>query len=113
MAGKIVKATSATVTSSTAAGYATIASTTGWYAGAKGYLTKPATATVSIVITEIVSSTVLGVRIVSDDPRGVTSGVSNSAPNYGRSDISAYSGGTGVIYQNDQVIYNPNDNPLT
>lgn len=103
MAGKLISAKSATITGATAAGYVTVASTTGWYAGAKGFMTNTGQPNVPIVVTEIASSTQLGVRIRNDDDL-------KNEPDYGRSNVSAYNGGT--IYQNDQFVFNPNDQPL-
>lgn len=110
MAGKLVNAISATITSSTAAGYVNVASTTGFYVGGRGAMTKAATPNVQIVITEIVSATQMGVRIV---PETILDNPGAGAPNYGRSDASAYSGGTGLIFMHAQLIYNNNDLPLT
>jgi hypothetical protein len=103
MAGKIVKATSAAITAATATGYVTIASTVGWYAGAKGAMTNGGQPNVPVIITEIASATQLGVRILSDDDL-------QNKPNYGRSNVSAYNGG--VLYQHEQFVFNPNDQPL-
>lgn len=110
MAGRLIKPISAAITAATAGGYITVASTTGFYAGAKGWMTNTGQANVPVTITEISSATVIGIRIETENPFGITNGRSNSAPNYGRSDVSAYNGGT--IYQNDQFIFNPNDQPL-
>jgi hypothetical protein len=107
MAGKIIAAKSAAITAINATGYVTIASTTGWYAGAKGSITAAGQTTRTLVITEVQSATVLGVRFVNDD----TTVPGAAAPNYGRSDPTAYNLGT--IYQNDQFIFNPNDLPLS
>jgi len=108
MAGKIIKEKSATITSAASTGYVTIASTTGWYAGAKGSISKPATASRMVVITEILSSTQLGVRLLPDDWHVVGA----AGPNYGRSDVSAYSGGTGTLVQFEQFLFNPDEKPL-
>lgn len=61
----------------------------------------------TITITEIVSATVMGVRIEPDDHVGPAA----HGTNYGRSDMTAYNGAT--IYQHDQFIFNPNDLPLS
>lgn len=103
MAGKLIAPKSAAITAATAAGYVTIASTTGWYANAKGWMAFGGQPTVPVVITEVASATQLGVRIVNENDL-------LNRPNYGRSNVSAYNGGT--INQNDQFIYNPNDQPL-
>lgn len=49
MAGKTITAKSAATTAATATGYVTIASTTGWYVGAKGSITQVATGTLTSV----------------------------------------------------------------
>lgn len=103
MAGKLIAPKSASITAATATGYVTVASTTGWYAGAKGWMTFGGQPNVPVVITEVASATSLGVRIVNENDL-------KNAPNYGRSNVSAYNGGT--IYQNEQFIFNPNDQPL-
>lgn len=103
MAGKIIAAKSATTTAATTTGYVTIASTTGWYVGAKGALNQPGQPNVSIIITEVASATSLGVRILPDSVVGPVI----SSPNYGRSDVSAYNAGT--IYQYDQFLYSKDE----
>lgn len=107
MAGRIVKAISAAISAASTGGYITVASTTGFYAGAKGQMVNSGQPNVQVVITEVASATSLGIRVIPENPTAIVNGKSNSAPNYGRSDISAYNGGT--IYQNEQLIYNPND----
>lgn len=103
MAGKLIKPLTAAITAATATGYVTIASTTGWYAGARGAMTNGGQPNVPVIITEIASATQLGVRILDDNDL-------NNRPNYGRSNVAAYNGG--AIYQHDQFLFNPNDNPL-
>ena len=110
MAGRIIKSLSSAIPGATAAGYITVASTTGYYAGAKGNMTNSGQPNVAVVITEIVSSTSLGIRIVPENAFGITNGIGNAGPNYGRNDVSTYNGGT--IYQHEQFIFNPNDKPL-
>lgn len=110
MAGRIVKQVSAAISGTTAAGYVTVASTTGFYAGAKGAMVNAGQPNVAIVITEVASATSLGIRIVPEDSFGTTNGVGNAAPNYGRSNVTAYNGGT--VIQHEQFIFNPNDQPL-
>lgn len=61
----------------------------------------------SVVITEISSATVLGVRLVPDDHLGPAA----HGPDYGRSDMTAWNNAT--IYQHEQFIYNINDLPLS
>lgn len=104
MAGRIIAAKAATITAATASGFVTIASTTGWYAGAKGWMAAGGQPNVPVVITEVTSATQLGVRIVNENDL-------LNRPNYGRSNVSAYN--TGTINQNEQFIFNPNDQPLS
>lgn len=115
MAGRLVKAQTAAITGATTAGVITVASTTGWYATAYGNMIQGANRTRCYII-EVLSSTTLAVRIIPDNPTGESTNIAggsvvNSAPNYNRSDVSTYNGGT--IYQDEQFIYNPNDAPLT
>jgi hypothetical protein len=110
MSGRIVKHVSAAITGATATGYLTVASTAGFYAGAKGAMINAGQDNVAVVITEVASATSLGIRIVPEDAFGITGGKGNAAPNYGRSNVSAYNGGT--IIQHEQFIFNPNDKPL-
>lgn len=113
MAAKLIKAASTAITAATAAGYITVASTTPFVANAKGQMSNTGQPSVNVIITEIVSATVMGIRIVPEDSRGAVSGwvsgtvIGANAPNYGRSNVAAYNGG--VIAQNDQSVYSPND----
>jgi hypothetical protein len=101
MAGRLIKGVHATVTAATAGGYLTVASATGLYVGAKCWLSLTAGGSqVQVEITEI-SGTSIGVRFVQ---------LIAQAPNYGRSDVSAYNGG-GFLDQEDQFIYNRSDAP--
>lgn len=102
MAGRIVKAVSGTITAASATGYITLASTTGFYEGAKGWMINGGQPNVPVVITSV-SASQLGIRVLNENDL-------KNPPNYGRSDVSAYNGGT--IYQNEQFIFNPNDKPL-
>lgn len=102
MAGRIVSAVSGAITAASATGYITLASTVGYYAGAKAWLNNGGQPTVPVVITSV-SSTQLGIRILNENDL-------KNAPNYGRSNVAAYNGGT--IHQSEQFIFNPNDKPL-
>lgn len=66
-------------------------------------------ASVTCVITEVVSGTQMGVRIVPDS----VVGAQTYGPDYGRSDCSAFHTANGVIYQNEQFIFNIDDLPLS
>lgn len=99
MAGRLITAVHATVTGATAAGYLTVASATGLYVGARCWLSGGGNQDY-VQITEI-SGTSVGVRKITSPGVG---------PNYGRSDVSAYSAG-GFLDQEDQFIYNRNDAP--
>lgn len=99
MAGRLIKGVHATVTAGTAQGYLTVTSATGLYVGAKCWLSLTAgNEQIQVEITEI-NGTSIGVRRVPAIAQ---------APNYGRSDVSAYNGG-GFLDQEDQFIYNRND----
>ncbi len=101
MAGRNIKAVHATVTAATAGGVLTVASATGLYVGARGWLTlTDGTLPVAVEITDI-TGTAIGVRKIPAPGQG---------PNYGRSDVSAYNAG-GFLDQEDQFIYNRNDIP--
>lgn len=103
MAGKNIDFKSAPITAATSAGFITIASTVGWYKGAVVWLSAGGQPGVRCQVTEVTSATVLGMGIRSTD--------AGTAPNYGRSDISAYNGG--VATQLEQLVYNSNDLPLS
>lgn len=49
-----------------ATGYATITSTTGWFAGAKGFIRNNSSAK-RVIITEIKDATHIGLRFIADD----------------------------------------------
>lgn len=103
MAGKLINHVAATITGVNATGYVTVASTTGFYKGAKGAMTAGGQPSVSIVITEVASATSLGVRIVPDNH--VSAGAHGT--DYGRTNPTAYN--TGSIIQHEQFLFNPND----
>lgn len=101
MAGRLIAPVEATVTAATAAGYLTVTSATGLYVGARCWLTlTDHSLPIHVEITSI-SGTTIGVRLVP---------AMGQAPNYGRSDVSAYNAG-GFLDQEDQFIYNRNDAP--
>lgn len=101
MAGRNIASQRATVTAATAAGYLTVTSAAGLYVGAFGWLSlTDGTLPVQVQVTEI-NGTSVGVRLVT----GL-----GGAPNYGRSNVSAYNGG-GFFDQEAQFIYNRNDAP--
>jgi hypothetical protein len=83
------------------AGYATIASTAGFYAGARGFISNTAGASKRVIITEIQSATILGVRFIADDNESQL-----SIQVYGgRSSIAAYTTVGGArIYQESQLV---------
>jgi len=105
MAGKNIGHKTNAITAVTATGYITIASTVGYYKNAIVWM-NDATSTVAnnkrAVITEVLSATQLGIGLRSNDP--------GEAPRYGRSDMTAYNGGS--ITQLEQLIYNNDDKPL-
>ena len=96
MSGKNIDFKSLAITAATATGYVTISSTTGWYKGATVWI-KNSAATIAkeCFITEVASSTVLG--ILFKEERKV----------YGRSDVSSFNGG--VLTQLEQLLYNTDE----
>lgn len=105
MAGKNIGHKSSAITAVTASGLITIASTTGYYKNAIVWM-NDATSTAANakrgVIMEVVSSTQLAILLRSND--------AGEAPKYGRSDMTAYNGGS--ITQHEQFVYNNDDAPL-
>jgi len=100
MAGTIVNFKTSSFTNG-GDGFITVVSTTGFYANAKVQIYDSGTgAGASGVITNIVSSTVMGIRL-DHEPDG--------SARFGRSDVSAYD----TVTQSKQLIYNQNDNNLT
>lgn len=105
MAGKNIGHKTNAITAVTATGLITISSTVGYYKNAIVWL-NDSTATAANnkrgVIMEVVSATQLAILLRSNDP--------GEAPKYGRSDMTAYNGGS--ITQLEQFIYNNDDKPL-
>lgn len=106
MAGKNIGHKEGTITAVTATGYITLASVAGYYKNAIVWM-NDSTATVAnnkrAVITEVLTGTnQLGIGLRSNDP--------GEPPKYGRSDMTAYNGGS--ITQLEQLIYNNDDKPL-
>lgn len=110
MAGKFVKATQAAITAATTAGYLTVgaAASLKFYEQAFVWVNAGGQTNVMGQITAIdTTAGTLGVKLVNHpgDPVG------GESKNYGRSDLSAYNGGT--VYMDDQLIYNRGENPVT
>lgn len=102
MSGKNIDFKSSAISAATATGYVTISSTTGWYKGATVWIkNSAATEAKECLITEVTSGTVLGILI---------KGTIGEGPRYGRSNVSAFNGGT--LTQLEQLVYNTNDTPL-
>lgn len=102
MAGKLISTARAAITGASTAGYLTVASTTGFYVNAFVWLTNSAgTVNQQAKITEL-TATLIGIQFVN---------ARNGSARYGRDDVSAFNGG--VIDQEPQLIYNPNEAPLT
>lgn len=102
MAGKLISTARAAITGVSATGYLTVASTTGFYVGAFVNLTNSAgTVNQPAKITELTSTTI-GIQFVLARYGGAR---------YGRDDVTAFN--TGTIDQDAQLIYNPNEAPLT
>ena len=135
MAGREIAALGAAFTADgTANGFITVASTTGFYVKAFANLSDTTGRSARVQITQILSATQLGVRVFPQvvplsqgspttppaggpgpgsappPPAGITY---QSGPNYGRSDVSAFTLANGSrIDQEAQFIYNVNDQPL-
>lgn len=101
MAGRLIASARATVTAATATGFLTVSAATGLYVGARCWLSLTAGGSqIPVEITSI-SGTTIGVRQL----RASNVSAGSVAPNYGRTDVSAYNGG-GFLDQEDQFIYN-------
>src|SRR4051812_48617075 len=83
-----------------ATGYATVASTAGFYVGALGFIRNNAVAQ-RVLITEIKSATQLGLRIIADDNERQA-----SLQVYGgRSNLSVYTTATtSKVFQESQLV---------
>ena len=111
MAGKIIDDVSQAITA-VSGGTLTVASTTGFYDGAYGYLSKAGQAGVTVRIIHVLSATQLTVR-QELDPRGGgvgTTGADIRSNSYSLFPATAYNGG--AISLPAQVVYNSGDLPL-
>lgn len=83
-----------------ATGYVTVASTTGFYAGALGFI-RNNTSAARIIITEIKSATQMGIRIIADDNENQM-----AVQIYGgRSNLTGYSVASGAkVFQENQLV---------
>lgn len=112
MAGRIVREISAAISAAGATGI-TVASTVGFYEKAYAYLAAGGQPGATVQITRVVSATVMQIRQVTD-PRGGGAGstatTADARSNYGTLNASAYAPGT--ITMPEQVVMNPNDQPL-
>jgi hypothetical protein len=103
MAGREIQHKASAITAATASGYITVASVTGYYKNAVVYLNAAGQPTVRCVITAIdTTANTLGILI-----RDIEAG---SVPSYGRSNISAYNGGS--VTQNAQFVYDYSDGSI-
>lgn len=110
MAGRLTGYAHTTVSAATSAGYLTVGAATGFYVGAKCWLSNTANTLNSFVQIVSISGTTVGVRIIPQ-PALTSIGLPTYAPpNYGLSDVSAFNGG-GFLDQEDQLVYNRNDAP--
>lgn len=101
MSGKLISTARAAITGASATGYLTVASTTGFYVNAFVWLTNTGgTVNQYAKITELTSTTI-GIQLIN---------ARNGAARYGRDDVTAFN--LGVIDQEQQHIYNPNEVPL-
>ena len=108
MAGRIIKAVSQTISAVSGAAL-TVSSTAGFFEGAYGYLRKTGQPGATVRVSRILSATQLEVREVKD-PRG-SEGTIQADTNYQPMNATAYVT-TGVISLPEQLVYNPNDEPL-
>ena len=103
MPGKDVPAVSAALTvDGTSGGLITVASNAGFYVGAQAFMAAAGQTPVEVRITDLVSSTQIGIKIV---PVPVGDHVLHSV-NYGRSSAAAFTvAGGWSIFQPQQFIY--------
>lgn len=112
MAGKITKDQRVAIAGASAAGVITVASTSGMYARMRGHIAKGGQPGMKIYVIQILGATTLQVREdVESRGQGAIPGPIVASTHYGVSDVSAYNGGWLVLP--GQVVYNPNDAPLT
>lgn len=104
MAGILAKDKSAAVTAADANGFVTVASTAGFYARTRAYISKTGQPSREVDIFEIVSATQMRVRFTLEQGTG---------PHYGGSDVSLYAGGDGKIDMPAQLAFNPSEAPLS
>jgi hypothetical protein len=107
MAGKLAKDIKATLADASANGLLTVADTTGFYAGQRGWLNKTGQSPLAVKICRVVDATTMLVRL---EPEVHFKGGDIVAPNYGYPDVSAYK--TGTIDCAAQFVFNPNDKAL-
>ncbi len=94
MAFTAVKAAGASVTAdSTAAGFVTVADSTPYVLGAYAYLSGPGLAIITVKIVDLLTAGKVGVRQVIDRrPSDNPFPYLPAKPNYGKTDVSAYTG---------------------
>lgn len=81
-------------------GYATLASNTGFYPGAKGWIGKAdGSLQRRVVFTDLSGATKVGCRIIPEFAYDLNA----VHPSYGRSDLSAFSTGA-ILYMDAQVV---------
>lgn len=117
MAGRLIAAVHLTPITGAATGIVTVGSTTGLYASAKAWIGATGQPSRLVTIVNVIDATHVQVRF-DLDPHGGGQGTTPNDligiyPNYGYSDVSAYSGAGSTLDQMDQFIYNKNDAPLT
>lgn len=107
MAGKQIDDFAATITDADSHGWVTVDDVSGFYEKAIVWLNDSGAVEANIkrcVIMEVdADNSKLALLFRSDAP--------GEAPQYGRSDVSSYNGGT--VTQNAQFIYNSDDAPLS
>jgi hypothetical protein len=109
-----IPTTKAAVTAdSTPGGVITIASNTPFVKGAIAYLNGTGLPTLTVMITEIIATTKIGVRAIQE--RGSTNPVNQkvSGPNYGNSDTSLYTlAAASSITQPAQALFGDGSQPI-
>jgi len=118
MPAKIVAPQSAVFTADgTANGFATVGSNTGFFVGAQANISDSTGRSDRVVITALVSTNQLGLKIIAPLPAAVGTNPWATtqvplAPNYGRSSLAAYTlANASKIDMEAQIVYDP-DNTL-
>jgi hypothetical protein len=122
MAGRILKDTITTSISAATGGVITVTSTVGFYRNAIAYLANTGQPGITVKINRIISSTQMNVVQFTESRGGGVASASGTGgatqlsavpqTNYGNTTPTAYIGGS-ITQPAHQIIYNPDDAPLT